>query len=214
MDIRLISPPAPDGIPWKEIIEITPQLLWIAVAVAFLLAIGPAGLRAALSRASKLSFGGLEIELESKVEEAAIRKKTEVSLGDRTQIARRLERSRPLYDTARFLWIDDNPRDNWSEFEILRALGASIDLATDSDMAREQLSRGVYDVLLTDMTRGKDRDAGRKLMPELERAQLNPPIIFYVTDPTHTKPDKAFGITVRPDELFHLITDALERQRG
>lgn len=92
--------------------------------------------------------------------------------------------------------------------------GSSIDLATNSDIAREQLSRGVYDVLLTDMTRGKDRDAGRKLMPELEQAQLNPPIIFYVTDPTRTKPDQAFGLTVRPDELFHLITDALERQRG
>ena len=214
MDIRLIQPPGPDGIPWKEIVEIAPQLLWIGIVIFLLLAIGPTGLRAALSRASKLSFGGLEIELASKVEEAAIRKDMTVSFGDRTQIARRLERARPLYNTARFLWIDDNPQDNRSEFEILRALGASIDLATNSDMARDQLSRGVYDVLLTDMTRGEDRAAGRKLMPELEQAHLEPPIIFYVTDPKHTKPDKAFGITVRPDELFHLITDALERQRG
>jgi len=77
-----------------------------------------------------------------------------------------------------------------------------------------RLAREGAAVLLTDMTRGEDRAAGRKLMPELEQAHLEPPIIFYVTDPKHTKPDKAFGITVRPDELFHLITDALERQRG
>ena len=67
LDIRLIQPPGPDGIPWKEIVEIAPQLLWIGIVIFLLLAIGPAGLRAALSRASKLSFGGLEIELASKV---------------------------------------------------------------------------------------------------------------------------------------------------
>jgi CheY-like chemotaxis protein len=213
LDIHLIQPPA-DGFPWKTIIEIAPQLLWVGIAIAFLVAIGPAGLRAALARVSKLSLAGLEIELASKVEEAFVRKKLTASLGDRQRIARRLDRSSALFNGARLLWIDDNPQDNSVEFEILRELGTIIDLATTDAMARDQITRAVYDVLLTDMTRGHDHAAGKNLITELEKAQLKPPIIFYVRASRHTKPEKAFGLTTRPDELFHLITDALERQRG
>jgi len=42
------------------------------------------------------------------------------------------------------------------------------------------------------------------------------PVIFYIgyPDPSKGVPPHAFGITHRPDELLHLIMDALERVKS
>ena len=214
LDVRILEPPASDGFPWKEAIEIAPQLIWAAIVVAVLLMIGPSRIRAALSRASKISFGGLEIELAAQVDQAAVNQGTSVAPIDRDRVVRRLERSKSLVSCARFLWIDDNPKNNSAEFDILRQLGANIDLATTDQDARTQLARGVYDVILSDMTRGDDPEAGKKLLPAIGDAPLNPPVIFYVGNLATVAPLGAFGITTKPDELCHLILDALERRKG
>ena len=44
-------------------------------------------------------------------------------------------------------------------------------------------------------------------------ATLGPAVIFYVAE-SKGPPKVAFGIATRPDELMHLIADALERRRS
>ncbi|MGB0660298.1 MAG: hypothetical protein ACPGNV_08965 [Mangrovicoccus sp.] len=61
----------------------------------------------------------------------------------------------------------------------------------------------------------ESEDAGVKIPGELSQLEINIPVIFYVTNLDHKKkaPNGAYGITNRPDDLLHLIMNALERQQ-
>lgn len=52
------------------------------------------------------------------------------------------------------------------------------------------------------------------MIAALRDAGYRGPIIYYVgsADPSRPVPVGAFGLTARPDELLHLVMDALERR--
>jgi hypothetical protein len=199
--------------PWHEVIPILPDLFWIAATVGFLCLLGLNRIRAALERATKIGIAGLEIELKDQVAAVAAAKLQSVSAHEAGRVGRRLAAAADLLSGARFLWVDDTPSNNAREMDTLRGLNAMIDLAGSTADAQARLQSGVYDVVLSDMARDNDREAGLKLVPVVANAAGEPELIFYVGQP-RSVPHGAFGLTTRPDELFHLIVDALSRRRG
>lgn len=208
-----ISFPAAKSLGWGELaLSLGPHLMWIGLLLGVVWFIGPKKIVSVLLGARKLSFAGVEIELKGDLAEAAQSKNIDVPIQAQDQVTRRIQRLYSLFAGARVLWVDDNPSGNLSEIRLLRRLGVIIDLASDDSEARVQLARSVYDIVLSDMARGSVPDAGEKLMPDIGRSMLAPILIFYVGH-DRPAPKGAFGLTARPDELFNLIMDALERRR-
>ncbi|CAB3805624.1 hypothetical protein LMG28138_05696 [Pararobbsia alpina] len=209
-----ITEAAHEGFPWHDFLPILPSLIWVTIVLALLFWLGDWGLKSFLSRATKIGVAGLEIELSAGITGAAAERHIDVPAKERDRIVRRLENAKSYFERARVLWIDDIPDGNQKELQILVSLGSIVDLARDDEVAREKLQTGVYDIVLSDMARGDNPDAGLGLIDEICAAVLTPKLIFYVGDPNRTRPTHAFGLTTKPDELFHLIVDALERRRG
>lgn len=213
LEFRIANCPPVSEFPWEQILAWGPHLFWAAVPLILFFVIGPSRIREAFGRATKIGFAGLEVEFKSEIEEAAKARHIDLPPQIRDQLAQRLDRLQNLVASARILWIDDHPNGNAIEIGMLNKLGATIDLATSSRNAEQRLESSVYDLVLSDMARGDDPEAGRKFLPQVKNSMLSPSLIFYVGKPAAV-PIGAFGLTVRPDELFHLILDALERRRG
>ncbi|MDD9962632.1 MAG: hypothetical protein OXU70_11125 [Gammaproteobacteria bacterium] len=190
---------------------LAPHLLWALVLAVVLWCVGGTAVRDVLSRVKGVEFGGVRIDIESAVESAAAAQDVEVSRRASRAVAERLRRAQGRVAAMRLLWIDDDPTGNAEEMRILKGLGATIDLARSNKDARERLAVAVYDIVLSDIKRGEQGDEGIRFLPEALDALLSPPVIFYVAESKGT-PNGAFGIATRPDELMHLIVDALERR--
>ena len=193
------------------IAALAPHVLWMLFLGFVLWFVGGNTLRDLLSRVNSVEFGGVRIGIESAVQSAAAQRHVRVSPETTREVAQRLRRAQPLFAATRFLWIDDNPTWNTAEMRILKGLGATIDFARSNAEARERLSGAVYDIVLSDIDRGERGDEGIRFLPEALGGMLDPTVIFYVAESKGT-PEGAFGIATRPDELLHLIVDALERQ--
>ena len=146
------------------------------------------------------------------------------------QLLKRAAHAAPVLRGATLLWVDDTPEGNNTERNILARFGIATDLARASDPALRLLKANpaTYDVVISNIKREAETDqkdenaAGRVFLrrmrsTDLDHPVLNHPVIFYVRKlkPESEKevPPYAFGITNRPDELFHLVFDALERTR-
>ena len=211
LDLHIAHDPPSGGVPWKELLPLAPHLFWAIVALVALVMIGPTNIRALLPRITKVGILGIEIQLRSDIKRAARAREIPIPRRRMEHLIRRLARSRQLLHCARILWVDDRPLGNVAEMELLRSLCVSIDLAPSSEDARERLSAGVYDLVLSDMMREGPR-SGEALIPDVQSSPLKPPIIFYVRAEMPT-PEGAYGLTQAPDKLFELILDALEERR-
>jgi len=115
----------------------------------------------------------------------------------------------------RVLWVDDLPSNNRHEQKTLHALGMFVDLSTSTDDALAKVgAHGGYDVIISDMGRPPDAQAGYTLLAELRRIGVRTPLVIYATsrDPQHFDESVrrgAAGCTNRPDELIELVTNAL-----
>ena len=195
----------------EVIVVLAPHLLWAVLLVWVLRRVGWATVRDMLERVSEVEVAGMRVAIESGVKSAAEAQNVAVPLEERTIVAERLRKAQRRVAGTRMLWIDDYPAGNKAEMSVLNGLGATIDVARSDSEARKQLDGGVYDVVLSDIKRGESQDAGIKFLPVIRDAPLGPAVIFYVRESKGT-PDGAFGIATRPDELMHLIVDALERR--
>jgi hypothetical protein len=213
MDIKISFPPPEPAFDYKLLFELAPHIIWAIVILTVICMIGPKRIANAFLNARKISFGGLEIDLKSDISEAVQAKGVDVSSHLEGQVARRAQRSTTLTTSARLLWIDEHPENNVTEIRLFKRLGIIIDLATNDADATKRLAEHVYDVVLSSWTRAGDSDAGKKFIPTVRVAMLNPAIIFYVGK-VRDVPIDAFGLTMRPDELLNLVLDVLERARG
>lgn len=192
--------------------ELAPHLFWALVLIVCLWFLGPRRIMNAILNARKLSFAGIEIELRGEIAEAAASKNILLTSYQQDQLTERVEQLRLVLARLRLLWIDDNPFNNAAEIRLLSRLGIVIDLAVDDNVARLLLERGVYDLVISDMARHGNPDAGRSFLPTVLDTIVKPEIIFYVGDIQDT-PKEAFGLTTRPDQLLALILDFAERRR-
>ncbi len=120
-----------------------------------------------------------------------------------------------LVDGARILWVDDRPELTAGEADAFSALGAAVVRARSTEDALAALDEATFDLIISDIARGGVADAGVEALPRLLERAPGTPIIFYVDElePGQGTPSGAFGITNDPEELVHLVFDALERTR-
>ncbi|WP_146030452.1 hypothetical protein [Pseudovibrio exalbescens] len=213
MDIWISFTSPESGFNWSDVLPYTPHLLWALFFASVFFIVGPRTIRAAFSRATKLGFAGVELELSGEMQEVERARDITLPASLRNQLTRRMKTIGPQLRSSRILWIDDNPSNNSPEISILQKLGVLIDLAKTDEEAREKMEGAVYDIVISDMERENDGEAGLKLLPEVLSSISNPFIIFYVGVQRDT-PQGAFGLTIRPDELFNLILDATERRKS
>ncbi|WP_376094421.1 hypothetical protein ACE7GA_01090 [Roseomonas sp. CCTCC AB2023176] len=201
------------GIPWTALASFLPHLVWAGIVVWLLVWIGREPIVSLFGRIQKLGFAGVAIEFKEALEKAAASRGAEVSSVDLGRASRRLARDVKLIQGARLLWIDDNPHNNREEIALFEAAGARVETQTTTEGARENLNRRMPDVILSDIARGEDQKAGLRFADEVAADGKAPPIIFYVGAAAKPLPISAFGLTDRPDELVHLVLDALARHR-
>jgi pimeloyl-ACP methyl ester carboxylesterase len=148
------------------------------------------------------------------------------------RLGNRFERIRPLLaKRLRILWVDDRPEDNKFERDLMKQLGMDVSpvISTAEALNALRLHDPSYAVVISDMDRReqprvdgcriRDRSRpeclgdGERLVRSMRTQGLCVPVVFYFRniDWEEGAPPHAIGSTDRPDELVHMVFDALER---
>ena len=208
-----------------EFVKIIPALLWVGLAFYIFrkyhhkihdeLLPNLVGLKAL---GVELSFANVKDSIISTIDLA--KKSTQwpvvIPEEDEQRVLNRVKKHVALFRNVRILWIDDVPDSPRNERAMLRRLQADVEMAQSTAEAEKFLQSQTYDLILSDMKRDGDGQAGLKFLQDYAKHKKRAPVIFYVghPDPTKGVPAHAFGITHRPDELLHLVMDALERVKS
>ncbi len=212
-DIILRSAPSSESL-WPSLIALVPHLIWLCALIGFLLWMGRDGLHALFKRVDKVSIAGVELQFRDDLAAAAASRGLTLANDDLGSAARRLAGSKNVVAGARLLWIDDVPAGIVQESRLFEQSGAHVTRALSTTEAFAKLDKKNYDLVLSDIQRGDDPQAGISFSVELAARQNAPPLIFYVGTVQKPRPEHAFGITNRPDELVHLVLDVLARVRS
>jgi CheY-like chemotaxis protein len=198
----------------SDILALAPHLIWAAVVVFVLLWIGRHNIVAVLQRVEKVAVGGVEFQLRDGIRAAARDRRVDLSDDEIGAVSRRLAANTELLHGAKLLWVDDHPELIVRESKVLEKVGAQITRVTSSNDAFSKIEQCNYDLVLSDIRRGDDANAGIAFGQSLVLRADAPPLIFYVGDVEKPTPEIAFGITNNPSELLHLVVDALSRVRA
>ncbi len=79
----------------------------------------------------------------------------------------------------RILWVDDYPTNNQSVVNLFQDKGIQFDIALTTRQGLAFFKKKLYDLVITDMGRGDERDAGLSLLKELQSLDCEVPIIVY-----------------------------------
>lgn len=223
----------------KVLSELIGAVIWPAVALFILVRFGPP-LREFLSSISELTFKAAGVEATAKRRQveaaaalgAALASKAEVSgesldvIGATTRGAADLiadavspRLMRRLSAGGSILWVDDRPENNFYERQALEALGARVVLSTSTDDALNQTKHRRFDVIISDMGRPPDSQAGYTLLDELRKRRDPTPFIIYASSnaPEHRQhaiSRGALGSTNQANELLLLVLEALVDRAG
>lgn len=115
---------------------------------------------------------------------------------------------------ASVLWVDDAPANNIYERKALETLGLRFNISTSTEDALEKLRLRSFDVIITDMARPSDKQAGYTLLQALRDLGDTTPTIIYASSnlPEHKAEARrrgAMGSTNNPQELFELVLGAI-----
>jgi len=117
---------------------------------------------------------------------------------------------------AKILWVDDRPSNNLREQSALLSLGMRVELAMSTEEALTALEKKSFDVVISDMGRPPDAQAGYTLLKAMrERGDLTPFVIYAGSNASEHKQlareRGALGSTNSPQELLDLVLRAVER---
>lgn len=113
------------------------------------------------------------------------------------------------------LWVDDLPSNNRREVAALTSLGMQVSLSTSThDALTRVATNGPFDVIISDMGRPPDKQAGYTLLDSLRSQGNRTPFVIYATSRSPEHYDQAVergavGCTNRPDELIDMVSNAL-----
>lgn len=116
--------------------------------------------------------------------------------------------------TKKLLWVDDSPRNNHFERRALEALGFVVDTVVSTEDAVGMLQLQDFDVIISDMSRPPDEEAGRTLLSILRESGIEIPVVIYCSydDPDFEQSLKAagaFGVTHLASDLVMKVVDAV-----
>ena len=118
------------------------------------------------------------------------------------------------------LWVDNKPGNNFAERELMtQLLGIEIKNVLSTDEALEEIKREgkKYKLVLSNMNRDGDREAGFKLLERLREMNYERPVIFYTSYASRqqflekARELGAAGLTHSPQELLDLVRRALAK---
>ena len=114
----------------------------------------------------------------------------------------------------RILWVDDNPASVANEAGAFRELGVQVDHATDTDAALQRLQSDRYDLVISDLARGGENEAGLILMRTMRADNIDTPVVIYTSAHAArlTQGAKAAGavlVTSSPTVLFETVVRRL-----
>lgn len=205
-----------------ELVKILPSVFWLLVAIIVVLIFYRPIRNQLLPLVTGLKIGGIECSFVREAIEASVALaqkhgdwQVEVSEEQARQAMDRASRHLGLVQKAKILWVDDNTEHNFNEIKMLHQLRADVETARSTEEALAALEKKPFDIILSDMKRGDDGQAGLKMLDRLRSAHPTVPVIFYVGtfEPARGVPPFAFGLTNRPDEMLHLVLDVLERHK-
>jgi CheY-like chemotaxis protein len=197
-----------------KLIDTAPAVLWVVFALIVFLSVRKV-LLPQLARLSTVKAGVVEFAFAARLIDTATAQaegSARVGAGERRAVVDRLDHAADFLRGGRLLWVDDRPELNSALEELLRAYGVTVDNARTSSEATEKMRRGAYDVIVSDMNRDGERDAGYGLARAIAAAGDSAPLLIYSdgVDPEHGMP-YVFGWTNRADDLIHYVIDVMER---
>jgi len=204
------------------LVPLVQKLLTLTVIVAIAAAFYTPISTRLVANVSRMELFGIELEFSQKPALDLLKEQAPNADFSRVfnSVNNRLRRMSELIVGAKVLWIDDmHPTQNIRERELLREMGLFVDMAKSEREAQELLDSvslnilHSYDVIISDNTRGENRNAGQEFFAQLAKRPLIPKLILYTgeVNKNASTPNYVFGATDRFDELLHLIMDALER---
>ena len=85
---------------------------------------------------------------------------------------------KPKLVKRKVLWVDDYPSNNEAIIDLYRQQGVEFDLTLNTAQALDYLAKGEYDLLISDIGRGSEADAGVRMIREINRHLGSPPPIL------------------------------------
>lgn len=179
---------------------------------------GPGGIEATMKRQVE---AGVTLAIAEVNKQAGISARAELSTSQVENIVSVVgssvtsQTARRLSD-ARILWVDDNPSNNRYERQAFELLGMRVALAISTEEALAKIKEGpAYDVIISDMGRPPDPEAGYTLLRALRKMGIQIPYVIYAGSDRQehklqARSEGAQGSTNNPVELFELVIDAIK----
>ena len=122
---------------------------------------------------------------------------------------------RPINQRS-ILWVDDNPQGNAGLANAFRTLGVNVVNATSTDEAERAVAASHFDLIISDMSRPPDPEAGKTLVAALKKRGVTTPVIIYAARwaAQHREEAASFGvraITNDPGEVYSVAMTALQQ---
>jgi CheY-like chemotaxis protein len=191
------------------ILQVVQTLVWPAFGV-FLVIVLKKPIAALLQKAALTSVelpGGIKIGLGQLASAAAVG----VAIGKQTDgdaqntetavqtVALALSRSAQgdkLHLRQNILWVDDIPDNNTHLAEAFRSLGYKITLARSTNEALSEFERSSFDLVISDMGRPPDGEAGLTLLRTMKDREIHLPLIIFAAywGRAHAGEESKFGL--------------------
>jgi CheY-like chemotaxis protein len=109
------------------------------------------------------------------------------------------------------LWVDDIPDNNSSLVSAFRALGFEVTEALTTEVALQKVSENRYAVLISDMGRPPDGEAGLTLINSLRIRQIHIPTIIFAANwaRIHKGEEEKYGVVKITNEASVVYTTVL-----
>ncbi|WP_238419278.1 response regulator [Streptomyces taklimakanensis] len=201
---------------WIKLIGTLPSLFWVTFATVVYLSLRKTIIQSLVPRVTALRALGVEVEIAGQLlDQATERSDIPVTPADRRGVLNRLEHAAETLRGGSILWVDDHPEFNYPLTKIFRSMEMRVDAVRSTDDALIALRRDSYDIILSDIDRHGDPQAGISMLRELETQAINLPVLVYSANfnPELGVDRRIFAATNNPVEVAHYVIDLLERVR-
>ncbi|GAA4314812.1 hypothetical protein GCM10023086_36280 [Streptomyces venetus] len=201
---------------WSKLIGTVPAVLWVAFAATVYFTLRGTIVQRMVPRLTAVRALGVEVELAGELlDRAQDESTTTVTATARRTALGRLEHAADVLRGGKLLWVDDRPESNAPLVELFRTAGMHVDVTLSTEEATPLFRRRPYDIIVSDIDRDGDRQAGIKMLRLLEQYKIDVPVLIYTGrfDPERGVDRRIFAATTVPVELVHYVIDLMERVR-
>ncbi|WP_461072147.1 response regulator [Streptomyces pseudoechinosporeus] len=201
---------------WIKLIGTLPSLFWATFAAIVYLSLRGTIIHSLVPRVTALRALGVEVEMAGQLlDQVAEDSDTPVTPTRRRGVLSRLEHAADTLRGGRILWIDDHPEHNGALISLFRSMDMVVDTARSTDEGLVALRHGSYDVILSDIDRDGDPQAGIRMLRELEDRNVDLPVVVHSHNfnPELGVDRRIFAATNNPVEIVHYLIDLMERIR-